>query len=868
MNTLVKASTTIFVLIIFQTLAFSGNTEKQMNATNDAALFIENKGQFADNTGKVRNDFQYKLELPGMNAYFKPDGIMYHFYRSEKKQMKEFSDADMENFKKGDFNAVSRKVFFFRMDMKLLGANIQSASISEKKQSQYFNYYFSHCPDGIHGVNSFEEITYTNVYPNIDVRYYFQNNQLKYDFVVRPGGDVRNIKLLYDGATSLNIEDGRLKVSNDFSEFQEDAPYTYYSTNNKEIKSRFTLKENIVSFELENFDATQTIVIDPAISWASYYGNNYGSDFHSNSATDANGNIYVAFSTYAANWPVINAGGGQWYDNTRDGSTDIVIARINSNYSKQWATYYGGTGSDFLCGTGGDYGKTIGVDASNNVYIGGYTNGASNGFPTAPSAALGAFYISTSKNGDNAFLIKMNPNGERQWATIFNHEQATTNSAGMRINGICVKGSKIYFTGETYRSNNLDIPLRTLSGAYNNSTYVGDQDPFLGRFNTDCVLEWCTYVNAGNTANKAYKMGSDLHVDASGNLIYAGQFGSGNAASGYLLNPGGGAYYSSTNAGNYDLHIIKFNANMSPVWATYYGSDNLDRVSEVTTDANGNILVAFRTVGGSNLPTANPGGAFVYTTKQSPGNWSSNFSQDGGITKFTSSGALYWATYVGGTNNNTTSIPAISTDGAGNIYVMGYTNTTNFPVQNLSGSYNQSTSAGGNELVLMKFSSAGVLQWSTYYGGSANESCYGLKIAASSSSDACGSYTQFGIFSTTSASIPTFNPGSPAFYETSKTTSGANAVMLLKQTGGGGGGGGTPGIWGWTGAVNTDWFEPCNWDKLSVPTATSPVVIPNTSNKPVIANGNAHCLNIELQSSSGATLTIRTDLNGDLQVHQ
>lgn len=368
---------------------------------------------------------------------------------------------------------------------------------------------------------------------------------------------------------------------------------------------------------------------------------------------------------------------------------------------------------------------------------------------------------------------------------MFQHEQANTNSAGMRINGICVSGSKVYFTGETYRFNSNNIPLRTLAGAYNNSTFLGAQDPFLGRFSSNCELEWCTYFNSGIAGQQAYKQGSDITIDASGNLIYAGQASSGSATSGYLLNPGGGAYYSGTFAGSYDLHIAKFNSSMQPVWATYYGSTDLDRISEVSTDASGNILIACRTIGGPSLPTVNPGGAFYYATKQSPGTWSSPGSQDGGIMKFSPSGALTWATYVGGTDNNTSSITGISADNAGNIYAIGYTNTTNFPLINLGGAYNQSASGGSMDMVLMKFTAGGVGQWSTYYGGSGSESCYGIKIKPSTISNGCG-YKQFNSFSTASNNLPTFNPGGGAFFEASPATANSNAVLLLEEPSGSG----------------------------------------------------------------------------------
>lgn len=833
-----------------------------VNNVNNTFHFVENKGQFADSSGKILTEFQYKAQLPGVNAYIKQDGIMYHFFRSENKKREEYSEKDIENFNKGDLMAISKKVYFFRMDFKLNNANLNAKSESFQPQQKYYNYYLGHCPNGILNVKSYAGIIYKNVYPNIDLEYFFKDGNLKYEFIVKPGGKVSDISFSYDGAKSLSLENGRLNIENDYSSFSEETPIVFYQNTDQIIRSRFETNNRKVSFNLENYDKTKTVVIDPTVTWATYFNNAYSSDFHCNSARDASGNYFTAFATYGGTWTTINAGGGQYYDNGKNGITDLVIVRFNSNYSEQWATYYGGSDGEYLMGTGGDYGKSIAVDANGDVYFGGYCASGSTDFPTQSSGVGGAFYQSAAYvyGGDNLFFVKLNGNGVRQWATIFQHEQANTNGAGMFPGGLCASGSKLYFTGHTYKFNSNNVPLRSLSGAYNQSTFVGDQDPFVGRFNSDCVLEWCTYLNGGNTANKAYKNGSDVSVDASGNLLWVGQFGSGTVSSGYLLNPGGGAYYSGSNAGSYDVHIVKFNTSMVPTWATYYGGSSLDRVSEISSDASGNILVSCRMANGNGMPTANPGGAFYYTTRQSS-------STDGFIMKFTSGGALYWATYVGGTNNSDSSIPGISSDNSGNIYAIGYTNTTNFPTQNLSGSYNQSSSGGGMDLVLMKFTSGGVLSWSSYYGGTGSESCYGVKLNAAAGSGTCGGFSEFFCFSTGSADLPTTNPGSPAFYESTKSTGNANAILLLSEGSTSIPGGST---WTWNGSVSDNWHTACNWDKQSVPNSSSLVVIPGgtTNNPKIYAAATGDCYTISINSGNGGVITIDSGGGGLLRVYQ
>ena len=71
--------------------------------------------------------------------------------------------------------------------------------------------------------------------------------------------------------------------------------------------------------------------------------------------------------------------------------------------------------------------------------------------------------------------------------------------------------------------------------------------------------------------------------------------------------------------------------------------------------------------------------------------------------------------------------------------------------------------------------------------------------------------------------------------------------------------GGSGSTWTWTGCQDTDWFNACNWDRGSVPTSTSNVIIPGgTPREPTISSGAANCFNIEIRSSLGAEVTINS----------
>jgi len=72
---------------------------------------------------------------------------------------------------------------------------------------------------------------------------------------------------------------------------------------------------------------------------------------------------------------------------------------------------------------------------------------------------------------------------------------------------------------------------------------------------------------------------------------------------------------------------------------------------------------------------------------------------------------------------------------------------------------------------------------------------------------------------------------------------------------------GIPGLWTWTGEIDSNWFKPCNWDKMSAPTAVSPVLIPGgTLNPPIISADTAWCDTIRIDVGNAGELFI--DVSG------
>jgi hypothetical protein len=190
----------------------------------------------------------------------------------------------------------------------------------------------------------------------------------------------------------------------------------------------------------------------------------------------------------------------------------------------------------------------------------------------------------------------------------------------------------------------------------------------------DPSVAWATYYGGSDT-----EQGNSCATDAAGNVYLTGYTCSTNF-------PVAGAFQGTHGGGTKDAFMVKFNIIGSRLWATYYGGSISDEGTSCATDASGNVYLAGNTQS-TNFPVA---GAFQGTNG---GNW------DAFLVKFNSIGSRLWATYYGGTSDDYAY--SFATDAAGNVYMAGYTNSTNFPVE---GAF-QGTNGGGFDAFMVKFDS-------------------------------------------------------------------------------------------------------------------------------------------------------------------
>jgi hypothetical protein len=425
-----------------------------------------------------------------------------------------------------------------------------------------------------------------------------------------------------------------------------------------------------------------------------------------------------------------------------DTSRPLVIDPVLS-----YSTYLDGGGS----GDFGDAGRAIAVDASGNVYVTGST--ASYVFPTTPGAVQ-----TSNANGTDAFVTKLNATGTALLYSTF------LGGSGTDIgNGIAVDASgNAYVTGYTNSSNSgLQRGFPTTARAVQ-TALAGSQNAFVAKLNaTGTALLYSTYLGGSGT-----DQGNGIAVDGSGNAYVTGQTTSPN----FPTKPG--VVQTTYGNGSGDAFVAKLNPmGTALVYSTYLGGTGDDFGNGIVVDASGNAYVAGGT-SSSNFPTT-PGA--VQTTR-------SNSSGNAFVAKFNATGsALIYSTYLGGSVDDVAH--GIAVDASGNAYVTGNTTSPNFPMT--PGAF-RTISGGNNDTFVAKLNATGTaLVYSTYLGGSGQDSGNGIAVDASGNAYVTGS-TGSSDFPTTSGAIQTSMDGGALEAFVVKLDAAGTALLYSTYLGGSG----------------------------------------------------------------------------------
>src|SRR5437762_13055433 len=398
---LVKTSLnrTIYILLSYFLLSATA-----LKAQYNNIEFIENKGEW---DSRIRFSGQVAAGL----FYVEQNG--FRVVQNDPKDWAKVAELthahDGKNFQLLQEGNVTIHSHAYKVEF--LNGNKNAQIIPDKPLPGYNNYFIGNDPSKwASDCKVYQGITVKDVYPNVDVRYYSDKNAVKYDLIVKPGADISRIALQYHGPDKLEIKNRELIIKTSVGDLRELNPYSYQYTERasineamreekKEISCKYKLNGNIESFEVKNYDASSTLIIDPSLVFCSFTGST--ADIWGFTATyGPDGSMYGGGIVFSAGFPVSPGAFQTTYaggDGNGWGAIDIGIIKLwLSGSNRVYATYVGGAGNEMP--------QSLICDPQGELIIAGRSS--SSNYPTKPSGNL-----SGPGGGFDIIITKLNAAG-------------------------------------------------------------------------------------------------------------------------------------------------------------------------------------------------------------------------------------------------------------------------------------------------------------------------------------------------------------------------------------------------------------------------------------------------------------------------
>jgi hypothetical protein len=604
----------------------------------------------------------------------------------------------------------------------------QSATLSAEQQLPgYVNYLNG--PDRSKwqtGVNTYARVRATGIYPGVDVVYYGTDRQMEFDMVVAPGAKTDAIHMLLTGAMPVLDVDGELVLTADRIVRSDDVrlrkPVLYQMNGSKHepVEGSFTLAANgEVGFRVGAYDHTRELVIDPILSYASYFGGS-SYDYINATAVNAANQLYAVGQTKSVDLPT-TAGGfqatniGSISNNNNNGGFVTKFSADGS--SVLWTTYLGGNGDSVASG--------VAVDSSDQAYIVGYTNACgSNGtsyqttgeFPFTADAVqplcnpqvIGFNNFETNGGNYDAFLVKLSADGKSELYGTPLGGTANDFASGVALDA----AGQVYIVGET-SSTEYYVPGPGSRDSQIPNYPVGPASYYLP-------------ANVGTANYPTTKSAFYTNTTES-------ELNSSKASDGGVTGPQ-----------DEQAFVTVLSADLKTIaYSSLLGGTGLGGCGNGVCGTNG-IAVAVSAkniafIGGNTASAHWPVTASAFgKTCTNAGAANSECNLTGWLAAFdaTKSGtaSLLFTTYVDGLTagksaggaslNPTSDVFGLATDSTGNVVMTGDTSATDFPTTSGTlqpscfkfGDGNGDTNVCAFEGFLAKVSSAGSIIWSSYVG--------------------------------------------------------------------------------------------------------------------------------------------------------
>ncbi len=609
----------------------------------------------------------------------------------------------------------------------LVGANPAPHVTALDRLPGRVNYLIGHDPRAwITGVPTYARVAYRDVYPGIDLVYHGRQGRLEYDYTVAPGVDPRVIRLAVEGAGMLTLDRvGNLVLHGAAGVVEQDHPVAYQEIGGmrRAVPARFVLRGWVAGLAVGAYNTHYPLIVDPTYNY--YYSTYlYPNNNYTNGkaiAIDGAGNAYVAGQ---ANRPTPSDGSYGYNYNA------AFVSKIGADgQTLLYTTYLGGTHSLNVNAPNSEA-DGVAVDDQGHAYIAGTTT--TSDFPTTSNALA-----TTASGGVHAVVSVLSAAGA---LTSGGYSTYLTSGNGNDYgNAIAVAPSSggyenVAITGKTSSS---DFP--TTSNALDTTyAYYNAQEAFATELSVCAV---CTTNNLPATLQDSTFLGGlsegdGVAVDTGGKMYVAGNTTPGHLfsqTSNNRFNPPYSYRRSSTTSQNKTLDgfVVVVDPNATQLlYGTYLGGSVKDSASSIALVPNASMAPVWVTGYTASPDFPHTSGAYQQSLRNQATNGTNAFvakliTQPPAGTPDDST--LVYGTYLGGGGSSSGGDTgnSVTTDTAGDAFVGGNTNSTDFPTLNAFQQTNRTNPTYTTGFVAA-FSSGGAALFSSYLGGARFDEVQGV----------------------------------------------------------------------------------------------------------------------------------------------
>lgn len=561
-------------------------------ATNPVP-FVENKNQWAQ-------EFHFGGEFPQVRMMLKDASIYFLQHQSVPDDSKidklpTYGFDETLHHGTGTTAYTSFELVFHQA--------LQPRLEARNKRKTIYNYFLGEDPSRwAEAARSFGEVWYRNVYRGIDLKVYSEDGLPKYDWVVAPCGDPRQVRFSYKGVRAVTIRNEELVIENAFGEVVETKPYAYQVVNGvrRTVPAAFEIDNDEVQFVFPSgYDPNYELVIDPFLIFSSYSGSTL--DNWGNAATpDNHGNLYsggmVSGPVQGLQYPTTP---GAYQTVHHGGTWDVGILKYDSvGFDVLYVTYLGGNGAETP--------QSLVVNKNNELLILGATS--SNNFPGAKGAFKGGFFVDPLhgvqyNGGTDLFIARLSEDGSKLLASTYlggssndginfvsgsmgtndKFESPLARNYGDQLRGdIITDDAGFVFIASNTRSSDFPVVNNPDPDAL---FHGGTHDGLIAKLDPSLNLVWSRLIGGAGT-DVAYS----IKFNASGNVLVGGGTTSTN------INGFNGLH--AVAPGGTDGWIAEFQSDgQAIVRGTYIGTAAYDQVYFIDVATNGDILCYGQTQG-------------------------------------------------------------------------------------------------------------------------------------------------------------------------------------------------------------------------------------------------------------------------------